>query len=147
MSSATQRTGTGANVLATDYDIAKIFVWNNRYKKGSFTNDTYDPITLPQGRLMGRVAATQDLKPHDSTATDGSQYPVGVLLNTVTIEEGETLDLDFCDTGDVVKGLVVLAADDTFATVISGRSIEDRIGSDTVGINLIESNEQSAYDN
>lgn len=147
MSEFNQRTGTGANVLATDYDVAKLCVWNNRYKQGAFTNDTYDPITIPQGRLMGRVATTQELKPHDSTAVDGSQYPVGVLMNSVTIEEGVTLQLDFCESGDVVKNKIVLADDDTFATVISGRSIEDRIGSDTVGINLVGNTEQTAYDN
>ena len=147
MSSANTRTGTGNNVLATYYDISKIFVWDNRYEKGAFTNDTYDPIIIPQGRLMGRVATTQELKPHDATSVDGSQYPVGVMLNTVTIEEGETLDLDICVSGDVVEAKIVLATDDEMSTVISGRSIRDRIAADTVGIKLVGNDEQTAFDN
>lgn len=147
MSSATQRTGTGNNVLTTDYDISKIFVWDNRYEKGAYTNSTYDPITIPQGRLMGRVATTQELKPHSSAAVDGSQYPVGVMLNTVTIEEGETLDLDICVSGDVVEDKIVLNAGDTMSTVVSARSIRDRIAADTVGIKLVGNDEQTALDN
>lgn len=147
MSNATTRTGTGNNVLTTDYDISKIFVWDNRYEKGEFTNDTYDPITIPQGTLMGRVAATQELKPLNSASVDGSQYPVGVLINTVTIEEGDTMTLDICVSGDVVKEKIVLATGDAFTTVIDGRSIQDRIGADTVGVKLIVSNEQTRYDN
>lgn len=147
MSSATQRTGTGNNVLTTDYDISKLFVWDNRYEKGAFTNDTYDPITIPQGRLMGRVAATQELKPHDSASSDGSQFPVGVMLNTVTIEEGDTLDLDICVSGDVVEAKIVLADGDTMSTVVSDRSIRDRIAADTVGIKLVGNDEQTALDN
>lgn len=147
MSEATQRTGTGNNVLITDYDISKIFIWDNRFDKGAFTNDTYDPITIPQGRLMGRVATTQELKPHDSASSDGSQYPVGVLNNTITIEEGDEITLDMCVSGDVVKEKVILADGDTWATIVDGRSIFDRVGADTVGIKLVSSREQTAFDN
>lgn len=147
MSSATTRTGTGNNVLTTDYDISKIFVWNNRYSKSPFTNDTYDPITIAQGRLMGRVAATQEIVPHDSSASDGSQYPVGVLMRTTTIEEGDELELDFCDSGDVVEAKIILADGDTMDTVIEGKSIRDRIASDTLGIKLVGNDEQTAFDN
>lgn len=130
-----------------NYDVSKIFVWNNRYADANFTNSTYAPIQLYAGMLMGRIATTQKIVPLDSTATDGSQYPVGILHEDALVEEGETVSLSFCTEGDVVKDKVILHGTDTLATLISGRSILDRIGSDTVGVNLINSTEQTGFDN
>lgn len=128
-------------------DLGKVFIGDNRYAKGNFTNDTYDAIELPIGRLMGRVSATQEIVPHDAAAVDGSQYPVGVLAGDYTIDEGDTRELTFCTTGDVAEEKLVLADGDTLATVISGRSIRDRIASDTVGIILKTSQRQTEFDN
>ena len=102
-------------------DLGKVFIGDNRYAKANFTNDTYDSITIPIGRLMGRVSATQEIVPHDKDATDGSQFPVGVLAAEYIIEEGDTRELTFCTSGDVAEEKVVLATGDTFASVISDR--------------------------
>lgn len=131
----------------TNYNVAKIFIWGNRYSKGSYTNSTYDPITLTAGTLMGRVSATQKIKPLASGASDGSQYPVGILAQDVTVEEGETQELAFCYDGDVAEELLTLDGSDTLSTVISGRSIRDRIAADTVGIRLVSGTEMTGYDN
>lgn len=128
-------------------DLSKIFVGNNRTETANFTNDTYDDITLQAGTLMGRIAATNEITPLTSGASDGSQFPVGVLNQTRVVEAGDTVNVAICVSGDVVESKVILQGSDTMNTVISGRTIKDRIGADTVGIKLVGSNELTDFDN
>lgn len=139
MSAQTIVTNTGQQ-LSIRTDLSRIFVGHNRYEKGDFTNSTYDPITFTQGELLGRVAATGEVKKLTSAAVDGSQYPIGVVLETVTIDEGDEGEVYFCVAGDVVASKVILQGADTLDTIISARRIRDRIGADTVGIKLITQN-------
>lgn len=146
MSSVNNVLNTGQQMI-TNYNVDKIFVFGNGYDKANYTNNSYDTVTLVEGTLMGRVSATQEIVPHDSTASDGSQYPVGVLAVEAIIEEGVTVELPFCTSGEVVEELVVLADGDTMSTVISGRSIRDRIAADTVGIKLVGNTAMTGTDN
>lgn len=131
----------------TNYDVSKIFIWENRFDKANYTNSTYDAVTLSAGTLMGRVATTREIVPCVSTAVDGSQYPVGVLAQDATVEEGDTVELAFCVAGDVAEEKVILSGSDTMNTVISGRIIRDRIAADTVGVKLVAGTELTGYDN
>lgn len=137
---------TGQQMTIT-IDTSKIFIWGNRYTTGSYTNSGGSPVTLAAGTLLGKVSATQKLLPHSSAASDGSQFPVGVLADDYIIAAGATLDLFYCVAGDVAQEKVILASGDTMVTPVSGRSIYDRIGSDTVGIKLVPSTSNSDYDN
>jgi hypothetical protein len=133
--------------MIVNTDLAKIFVWDNRFESANYTNSTYDPVTLPAGTLMGKISATQEIVPLTSAASDGSQFPVGVLNQTSVIAAGATVALAYCVSGDVVESGVILQGADTMATVISGRSIRDRIGADTVGVKLVGSTEMTGFDN
>lgn len=135
------------NQLTVNNDTTKIFVGGNKDATASYTNSTYDDVTLTEGTLLGKVSATGKVKPLASAAVDGSQYPIGILRQTTTIGAGETVTLTFVTAGDVVKTKVILSGSDTMSTVISGRSIQDRIGGDTVGVNLVGSTQNTAYDN
>ncbi len=130
-------------------DTSKIFVGKNRYEKGNYNNsELYDAVTLAVGTLLGRISASGDLVPLESGASDGSQYPVGVVAQTVTVEAGDDQEIYFCVAGDVVADKVILQGSDDLDTVVSGRQLRDRIGADTVGIKLITQNtEMSAEDN
>lgn len=128
-------------------DLSKIFVGNNRTETANYTNDTYDDVILTAGTLMGRISATNEITPLTSAAVDGSQFPVGVLNQTRVVEAGETVTVAICVSGDVVESKVILQGADVMTTVISGRTIKDRIGADTVGIKLVGSNELTDYDN
>lgn len=128
-------------------DLSKIFVGNNRTETADYTNDSYDDVTLLAGTLMGRIAATNEIVPLTSGAIDGSQFPVGVLNQTRVVLSGETVNVAYCVSGDVVESKVILQGSDTMNTVISGRTIKDRIGADTVGIKLVGSRELTDFDN
>lgn len=147
MSTQTIVLNTGQQAIINT-DLSKIFVWNNRYEKGSYNNGGYDSVTLQAGTVMGRITATGKLTPLRSDASDGSQIPVGILLETQTVAAGDTVDVFVCTSGDVVSGKLVFAkSGDTLDTIISSRRLRDRIAADTVGINLIDSDELTATDN
>jgi hypothetical protein len=136
-----------SNSMITDYSTLKIFIWNNRSILANFTNDTYDPITLQAGTLMGRIASTGEVVPLTSGASDGSQLPLGILMNNITVEDGDTVELTLCVSGDVNENGVIFQGSDDFDTVVSGKTLRDRIGSDTVGIKLVPSTELTKNDN
>ena len=146
MSSNTIALNNGQQAIV-NFDTSKIFVWGNRYEKASYNNSTYDTVELAAGTLMGRIATTQKIVPLASGASDGSQHVVGILAQDASVEEGDTVDLYICVAGDVVESKVVLDGSDTMSTVISGRSIRDKIAGDAVGLKLVGGDELTAYDN
>lgn len=146
MSENNQVLNTGQQAI-TNYDVSKIFLWNNRFENGEYTNSTYDDVTIRAGRLMGRVATSGKLVQHNSANSDGSQFPVGVLNQDWVIEAGETKTVSICVAGDVAEEKVILYGSDTMSTPISGKQIRDRIAGDTVGIKLVSTIEMTGYDN
>lgn len=138
-----------SNFLQVQTDLSKIFLWNNRYENDGYTNNSsYDPITLSAGTLMGRIASTNILVPCTSTASDGSQYPVGVLAQDVTLASGVSQTVSICVAGDVAQDKIIFAKPgDGLETVVSSRRYKDRIGADTVGIKLVPSTDNTIYDN
>ena len=142
------------NVLDNDnsqfnnYDSSKIFVGENQYEVGSYTNDEYADSPLEAGTLMGRVASSGKLIQLKSNATDGSQFPVGILTQDHTVAGGDTINATICVAGRVVEDKDVLEAGDSLETIIdSWRRLRDHIASDTVGIKLVPSTELTATDN
>jgi hypothetical protein len=83
----------------------------------------------------------------DKDASDGSQFPVGIVADEVTVDEGDTANLSLCVCGEVDANGLVFVSGTTLATVISAKTVEDRIASDTVGIHLVTSTDITAYDN
>lgn len=135
----------GGKQLKVNTDLSRIFLWENRYNTGNFNNATYDPLEMSAGQLLGRIASTQGLKICSSAATDGSQYPVGILNSDITIEQGDEVPVAFCNYGDVAEDKIIFHNSDTLDTVVSGQSLRDRIH--LMGVRLVSSDEQTGYDN
>ena len=135
------------NQQTNNYDTSKTFIWNNRYQNETITNPSYDTVSLPQGQLMGRNSSTGELQPLFSTALDGSEIPLGILVEDLTMAAGEQATVSICVAGDVAQEMIVLIAPDTLDTKILGRFLRDRIEGDTLGIKLIASDELTAFDN
>lgn len=148
MSKATEISKT-SNYLHTDYDVSKIFVFGNRYEGGeTLLNASGGVKTFEAGTLMGRVTASGKLVPVASGATDGSQFPVGVLKTKVEdLADTAEATVNICIAGDVVESKVILDGSDTMDTMIDGRPIKDRIAADTMGIKLVDSFELTGVDN
>lgn len=129
MSSYSIALNNGQQIIV-NYDVSKIFIRNNRFQKGNYVNNsTYDPIILLAGTVLGRVAATDKLVPLQSNASDGSQFPVGILANeSIEIDGGDSEEVFMCDMGDVVKEkLIFVRPGDGCDTVVSSRRLKDWI--------------------
>jgi hypothetical protein len=147
MSTFEERSNTG-NQSINRYDTSKIFVGHNRYETATYTNDTGEEITLAAGTLMGRKHADGEIIPLESDASDGSQFPVGILNQAVTVADGDSVDVSICVSGDVVESKVVFVNEyDDMDAVVSSRRLRDRIAADTVGIKLVGGDELTDYDN
>jgi len=142
-----------ANQLYIRTNLTQTFVWNNRYETGNlvYENVTDGDVVIPTGTVLGRVMATQKLVEWTSGASDGSQYPVGVLAADVYVSYGESYDspVSFCVAGDVARDKIVLQGSDTLETECgtSDRSLQDMLASVSGGIRLVQSIQNTIYDN
>jgi hypothetical protein len=144
---AIESSNYSGGILTTKYDTAKIFLFDNRFESGNVNNDDYEDLELEAGTLMGRVSATGNLVPLASAASDGSQYPVGILAGNYTIADGDTQEVRVCTAGEVDASRIIFDGSDDLDTVVDGRQLRDRIGADTVGIVLRNVDQLSEFDN
>lgn len=138
--------------LIVNRDTSKIFLFDNKYIKGTFKNTTGAILDLVGGELIGRIAdggANNGLLVLcDATAVDGSQFPLGIMRNAYDdLANNATVTSTICVSGDVNKNALILKAGTTLASRVSLRTIEDRVLTDTAGIYLIESTELTKFDN
>jgi hypothetical protein len=136
-----------SNQLHVTSEVAKIFIYNNRYENVKLFNAGGAPVTFLAGTLVGRVSASGKVIPLVAAAADNSQFPVGILAQDYTVAAGATIDAVMCISGDVDSAKVVYNGAETGDTLVSGRMLKDRIKSDTLGINLIITTEMTGYDN
>ena len=132
--------------LTVNTDTSKIFLWNNRFDKGSYTNSTYDAVTILAGTVVGMTTAGA-LVPFTSGASNGSQYIVGILNEDHVLEAGETKEVYFCVYGDVAEEMLIFQGSDDLETVVDSRRVREKIASETVGIKLIASTDLTKIDN
>lgn len=127
MSTESQRNST-SNQITTDFDVSKIFLLNNRYESDTILeNPTYASQVILAGTVLGRVAASGNVIPCISGALDGSQFPIGVLVNDVTIASGQTANVAMCIDGDVNASKLIWYGGDSLATVTAGRTNQDHL--------------------
>lgn len=157
MSTVTTVNKTG-NQAHFDYDVSKIFVNNNRFNSGLFDEPVGSgEYTLLQGTLLGRIAATGKLKICSIASTDGSQFPIGVVTQSVTMAESATgVTVNYCIAGDVVSSKLLFSGSETLDSVVTviaagplatdyKRLLRDLIQS--IGIVLVSSDELTGFDN
>jgi len=139
-----------ANFLSIDRDSADVILGGNDFISGSLKNSTGAAIEYKAGTLLGRVSTTGDLKVLESTAVDGSQFVVGILAETFTIDGGSAQSVPVAVSGMIDEDMVIFGAADSlskFDAVVSGRRLRDRIAGDTQGIELVKSTQLSGFDN
>lgn len=117
---STQSSTFSGNILKTNYNRDKIFIFENRYKNGSYTNGTGDDVDLALGTVMGRITSSGKWKPWDATATDGSEQPRGVLAAAYSVADGATQSISICISGDVAQEQLVFTGEgQTLETVVT----------------------------
>lgn len=135
--------------LYVDYDLSKLFLWDNRYESGEINNSTYSDVTYNPGTVLGRVSATGYLVPFDSTASDGSQYVIGILNDGIIVKASSKSYVAYCVSGDIASDQLIFNGSDTLATVISSRNriVKDVIAADSVGLHLVNTEGLTFADN
>jgi hypothetical protein len=147
MSTLTQVFNNG-HVAQFNRDNSKIFIGRNRYDVRVYTNPSGSPVILVAGTLVGTISSSGKVLPLASAAVDGSNIPVGLLRESITVEGSATVNLYICIGGDVAEEMIVFQGSDTMATVVDGRTLRDRIASDSLGIKLVRpADNLTAFDN
>lgn len=140
-----------SNQVTADYDYEKLLLGDNIVKLVTFVNDTGAELSISEGLVLGRItdagANNLKIKAFDSTNTDGSQNILGVLMNDYTLAIAEEFSVGVIVSGKVNSNKVSLSGTDTLDTIVSGKTIGDRIMSDTLGVNMVESTDLAFYDN
>lgn len=132
------------NQMTADYDISNLVLGQNSFIKGSITASGSD-IDLLQGMVMGRISSTQKLVPLDASATNGSQYPVGICLIDAKIINGTSVDITLVNKGRIEEQKINFLGAETLDSVVSGRILRDWIND--IGLELILSEELTNFDN
>lgn len=135
-----------SNFQLNQYDTSIIFLRNNEYTTEPYNNTGYSDETLTAGTVVGRVAATNYITPVDSGASDGSQFPIGVIAEDVIVAASSSSNVPVCTSGDVAEEKINFdSASDTLNTVVSDIRYKDRLKA--IGIVPIAGTELSDYDN
>lgn len=147
MSSITEILST-PNQSIVDYDVSKFLLGFNSTIDANLTASGAD-VDLLQGMLMGRIASTNLLTPCVSTATDGSQIPVGVCIVDQTIADGDTDAVTLVNKGRVAESKINFLDTETLDTLIgptsNQRSYRDYLND--LGLELMGGTELTAVDN
>jgi hypothetical protein len=131
------------NQITFDYDYTKLFLFDNKYRNVSIANATGAVLSLKAGTVIGAVGVTYGVY-KSGTA---NQLPVGVLAENIDIANGDTVSVSICVSGRIAESQLVLDGTDTLSTIVSNRSIRDRLASDTLGIELAGGDELTKIDN
>lgn len=143
MSTVTQTNQT-RNQLTSSYDTSKIFLFDNKYRKVNIANATGSSFVLVAGTVIGAVGITH--APYD--ADTANQLPVGILAEDITILTATNADVTICNGGKVAEEKVVFFdTEDTLDTIVSNRSIRDMLISNTLGLELVTTDELTGTDN
>ena len=144
-----ETTTNTATQAIVNTDKSKVFLGDNETTTLTYTNTSGAEKTISRGLVFGQISATSLALPLESDASDGSQYPYGILMNeTLTLAIGASATVTLVTTGGVDEDKLIFEnGTDTLATAISGKTLRARIGSDTVGVRLIKTIENTRTDN
>ena len=127
-------------------DINKIFLFGNNTKQATLTNSTGGSITYLAGSVMGKIGTSNLLARFTSGAVDGSQHPIGVLWEDITLAAGASAVVNYCTQGDIEESKLVFQGADTLETVISTRRVRELIETNSQ-IRLVTSTDLTNFDN
>lgn len=146
---------SGTNQLHIITDTSKVYLGNNETNSESYVNNsTYNPITIYEGTIMGRITGTDIVIPWRSDNVDGSQYPIGLLVGDMQITAGSTVTACICTGGRVAAEQIIAAqlSNQSVATTLQltvssqgGRRIKDLL--EQLGLHLVYSTQMSRPDN
>lgn len=115
------------NQLYTEYDYSKIFIFDNDFQNMTLLEGASAETTFEAGTLLGRITSGGKVIPLASGATDGSQLPVGILAETITLAADAEASVRVCIKGELPVGKIGFDGTDDLETVVSARTLGDRL--------------------
>lgn len=115
MSEITNNLST-TNQLYNSYDTSKLLLGFNSFTEADHTSS--GGTDFVQGEIVGQIASSGKIAKLDSGATDGSQYPFGVVLIDQTVEDGETETIKLVNKGKVAQEKIVFQGSDDLTTTV-----------------------------
>lgn len=137
------------NASFSDYDYSKFLLGNNEFAKATYT-DSGSGSTLDAHVVVAKVTATGALVEWASGASDGSQFPVGLLwlggAASVDVAASASIEAEYVNKGRIDKNLIAFPGAETLATAVSGHGrLEDWL--EGLGLVLEDGVELTAVDN
>lgn len=136
-----------SNQLIVHHEHSKLVVWNPILGKGSFTNSTGDSLTIPEGKVLGRITSGGALAICASGNSNGSQIPRFLNFEAKTVANGETVELNYVEGGDVDQNKIVFDGSDGLTTAVGTAGIMKDLLVANSRIHIVASTEMTAYDN
>ena len=112
-----------SNPLVQNFDNQSIFLTAPTMISGTYTNSSGSSVTLPVGKVMGRVTSTDKLAIMTSGASDGSQNPRFINVEEVVVADGASATIFVANNCQVAEDLIVLAGSDTLDTAVGTAGI------------------------
>jgi hypothetical protein len=138
------------NQATFDTDRSKLLVFGNSFvKDATYRNVSGDVESVAEGQIMGKIAASGKWTVCKSGASDGSQIPRGIFLDTLT-EIADSTDVSYVNIvngGKVNAAKLVFNGTDTLDTLVGGVRMEDLLIANSKDLELATINDDSINDN
>ena len=108
---------SNSNQLKVTYDVSKFLLGGNEFVDIDITT-TSSEVALLEGMVMGKIAATGLIVPCDKDATDGSQIPVGIVVEDYTVPVSTTEAITLVNKGKVAESKLNFLDTETLETLI-----------------------------
>lgn len=131
------------NMQITNYDVSKLAIGFNSFITATHTAPVGGSV-LTGGMVLGRITATGKVVELDSAAVDGSQFPIGILVEDRTVAAGVSVDLNIVNRGRVAAEKVTLKAGVALTDDVDGRQLVDHLSQ---LVELVAGEELTAFDN
>ena len=137
-----------ANQATYDWQKENLLIFNNTTVPGTYENISGGEETVLIGTLAGKVAATGNWVVCKSGASDGSAIPRGVFTEELTaVADGGTAAVNIVNFGKINKGSVQFDGTDDWDTLVGGIRMEDLLIANSKGLELVDVEDDSRFDN
>lgn len=138
------------NQATYDTDRSKLLVFGNSFiQDATYRNVSGGAESVAEGQLMGVIAASGKWTVCKSGASDGSQIPRGIFLDTLTdiADVTDVSNVTLVNGGKVNVAKLVFDGTDTLDTQVGGIRMQDLLIANCKDLELVTINDDSIADN
>ena len=143
--SQTENVRNESNLSKQNYNTEKLALWDITTKKDIFENETAGEFTAKLGTVVARNSSG-NLVPINVAAADGTQIPFGVVMADYVYDASASGPITVIVGGRITESMVIVPGGD-LDTIVDNRTVRDLLASETLGIQTINSVDNSDYDN